>query len=158
MGTYTTHVSRHIRAPRSEVYRALIDPDAIGRWKVPDAMTIEVHEHEAHEGGRFRISLTYDDVVGTGKTTGQTDTYHGHYVTLVSDEKVVEVDEFETSDEELGAPMTITITLADSDDGTDLVATHEDVPSSVPRADNEQGWQLSLDKLAALVEGRSVST
>jgi uncharacterized protein YndB with AHSA1/START domain len=65
MGTCTTHVSRHIRAPRSEVYRALIDPDAIVRWKVPDGMTIEVHEHEAREGGRFRISLTYDDIAGT---------------------------------------------------------------------------------------------
>ena len=49
--------------------------------------------------------------------------------------------------------MTVSITLADEQDGTKLVAVHEGVPDSVPAADNELGWQLSLAKLAALVEG-----
>jgi uncharacterized protein YndB with AHSA1/START domain len=152
MGTQTTRVTRHIAAPRGEVYRALIDADAISRWKVPDAMSIVVHEHEAREGGRFRISLTYDGE-GVGKTAGRTDTYHGHYETLVENEKVVEVDVFESEDPAMRNPMTITIRLADEDGGTRLDAVHEGLPDSVPAADNELGWQLSLAKLAALVEG-----
>jgi len=154
VGSYTTRVSRHIDAPRAEVYRALIDTDAIGRWKVPDGMSIHVHEHEAREGGSFRISLTYDGAAGVGKSSARTDTYHGHYVTLVPDEKIVEIDEFESDDPGMSAPMTVSITLADDDGGTTLVAVHEGISESIPASDNELGWQLSLAKLANLVEGR----
>jgi uncharacterized protein YndB with AHSA1/START domain len=48
--------------------------------------------------------------------------------------------------------MTITITLADADGGTNLLAVHEGLPPGVPAADNEAGWQEALTKLAALVE------
>ncbi len=155
MQTQTTRATRHIAAPREEVYRALIDAEAISQWKVPDAMSIQVHEHDGREGGRFRISLTYDAIPGEGKTAARTDTYRGHYETLVPDELVVEVDEFESADPALSAPMTITVTLAEEDGGTRLVAVHEGLPESVPAADNELGWEQSLAKLAALVERRA---
>jgi hypothetical protein len=48
--------------------------------------------------------------------------------------------------------MTITLTLTDADGGTNIAAVHENVLASVPPADNELGWRMSLDKLAALVE------
>jgi uncharacterized protein YndB with AHSA1/START domain len=153
--THTTRVARHYDASRSAVYRALVDAEDIARWKVPDGMSIVVHEHEAREGGRFRISLTYDGP-GVGKTTGRTDTYHGHYVRLVPDELVVEVDEFESDDDSLAAPMTITLTLRDEDGGTRLEAVHEGLPPRLPAADNELGWQQALARLAGLVEGRAV--
>ncbi len=93
----STRISRHINAPRAVVYRALLDARAIAKWKVPDGMTCHVHEFEAREGGSIRISLTYDKPTGTGKTTSHTDTYHGHFVKLVPDMQVVEMDEFETT-------------------------------------------------------------
>jgi uncharacterized protein YndB with AHSA1/START domain len=150
----STHVTRHIAAPRSAVYRALLDRDAVARWKVPTEMTSEVHEWEAREGGRLRVSLTYDSPDRAGKSSAHTDTYRGQFTELVPDERVVEVDEFETDDPALGGPMTITVTLTDAaDGGTDLVAVHEGLPSSVRPEDNELGWRESLDRLAALVGG-----
>jgi uncharacterized protein YndB with AHSA1/START domain len=74
------------------------------------------------------------------------------FVRLVPNETVVEVDEFETEDPGLRGEMTITITLADSNGGTDLVAVHAGLPSAVSPADNETGWRMALAKLAALVE------
>lgn len=148
----TTRLTHHIRAPRPVVYRALLDPRAIARWRVPDGMTCRIHEFDPREGGAVRVSLTYDEPVGTGKTTVHTDTYHGRFVKLVPNEQVVEVDEFETDDPALRGEMTITITLADANGGTDLVAVHEGLPSSVSAADNETGWRMALAKLAALVE------
>jgi uncharacterized protein YndB with AHSA1/START domain len=94
----TTRVTRHISAPRAVVYRALLDPAAIATWKVPDGMSCQVHELQAFEGGSVRISLTYDAPTGAGKTTARSDTYHGRFVQLVPDEKIVEVDEFDTDD------------------------------------------------------------
>jgi uncharacterized protein YndB with AHSA1/START domain len=140
------------------VYRALLDARAVAHWKVPDGMTCHVHEFDAREGGSIRIALTYDEPTGTGKTTPHTDTYHGRFVKLVPNEQVVEADEFETTDPELRGEMTITITLADADGGTDLIAVHDGLPRGVSPADNETGWRMALAKLAALVEARASSS
>ena len=152
----TTRVTRHIKAPRSLVYATLLDPRVIAQWKVPDGMTCQMHEFDAREGGSFRISLTYDQPTGTGKTTSHTDTYRGRFVKLIPHEQVVEVDKFETTDPELQGEMTITLTLADADGGTELVAVHDGLPRGVAPADNELGWRMSLAKLAALVEAQNV--
>jgi len=147
-----TRLSRHLRAPRAVVYRALLDGGAAQQWMVPDGMTSEVHRFEAHEGGGFRISLTYEAPTTAGKTTARTDTFHGRFVRLVPDTEVVQVVEFETDDPALTGEMTITYHLADSDDGTDLTAVHEHLPPGVSPADNELGWTISLTKLARLVQ------
>jgi uncharacterized protein YndB with AHSA1/START domain len=148
----STHITRHINAPRAVVYRALLDARAIERWRVPTGMTSHVHEFDAREGGSFRVSLTYDAPTGTGKTTAHTDTYHGRFVKLVTNEEVVEVLEFETTDPELRGEMTITATLVDVDGGTDVVMAHEGIPGGVSIADNETGTRMALANLAALVE------
>ena len=60
--------------------------------------------------------------------------------------------EFETTDPALRGEMTITITLADADGGTEVFAVHDRLPPGLSTADNEAGWRMSLAKLATLVE------
>jgi uncharacterized protein YndB with AHSA1/START domain len=120
---------------------------------VPDGMTSEIHQYDARVGGAFRVSLTYDDGGGTGKSGGHTDTYHGTFVDLVADTKVEQVVEFETSDPAMAGAMRVTYVLSDADGGTLVEGTHENVPPGVSAEDNELGWQMSMAKLAALVEG-----
>lgn len=119
---------------------------------VPTGMTSQVHAFDASEGGSFRISLTYDAPTGTGKTTAYTDTFHGRFVKLVPNERVVEVVEFETADPAMRGEMTITFTLTEADGGTDVHAVHDQLPPGLSAADNEIGWRMSLAKLATLVE------
>lgn len=76
-----------VNAPREAVYRALLDARAVAAWMVPDGMTSQVHEFDAREGGAFRISLTYGESTGTGKTTAHTDTFHGRFVELAPGER-----------------------------------------------------------------------
>src|SRR5882672_9916047 len=96
---------------------------------------------------RSRISLTYDAPTGKGKTTAQTDTFHGRFVKLVTNEQVAYVVEFETTDPAQRGEMTITIALADADGGTDVFAVHDRLPPGLSAADNETGWRMSLEKL-----------
>lgn len=103
-----------MNAPRAIVYRALLDARAVAKWKVPTGMTSHVHKFDVCEGGSFRISLTYDEPTATGKTSAHTDTYHGCFVKLVTNEQIVEVVEFETTDPDLRGEMTITMSLADA--------------------------------------------
>jgi uncharacterized protein YndB with AHSA1/START domain len=148
----STKIRRLIHAPRARVYDALIDPEAVARWRFPAGMTCEVHEFDAREGGSLKVSLTYEERDRAGKTEGRTDTYRGRFVRLIRDELVVEADEFETDDPALRGEMVSTITLSDADGGTELVAAHEGLPDGVSPADNEAGWNEALTRLAALVE------
>lgn len=148
----TTRISRHVKAPRADVYRALLDARAVTVWMVPDGMTSQVHVFEPREGGRFRISLTYDEPTSTGKTTEHTDTYHGCFARLVPNEQVVQVMEFESDDPAMRGEMTVTYTLTDVDEGTEVLGVHENLPPGVAPADNEIGWRMALDKLATFVE------
>jgi uncharacterized protein YndB with AHSA1/START domain len=81
--------------------------------------------------------------------------YRARFIKLVPDEKIVETVEFETADPALQGEMTITISLADADGGTDILAVHDPLPLGLSPADNEAGWRSSLAKLAALVEAES---
>jgi uncharacterized protein YndB with AHSA1/START domain len=148
----STRVSQHVRASRRAVYRALLDADAIVKWRVPAGMTSHVHEFDAREGGSFRISLTYNAPERSGKAAAHTDTYHGHFLKLVPNEQVVEVIEFETEDVAFRGTMTMTTTLTDADGGTDVLVVHEGVPDGVLAADNETGTRMALANLAQLVE------
>ncbi|MFB8753537.1 SRPBCC family protein [Streptomyces parvulus] len=149
---HSTRVSHHVRAPRPAVYRALLDPAAVAAWRVPDGMTAEVHAFEGREGGAFRVSLTYEEPSGAGKSGAHTDTYHGHFARLVPGERIVEVLEFESADPAFQGAMTMTTTLTDADGGTRVEVVHEGLPDAVPAADNETGTRMALAKLAALVE------
>jgi uncharacterized protein YndB with AHSA1/START domain len=148
----STRINRRVNAPCATVYRALLDPHAVAKWMAPNGMTSRVHAFDARENGAFRISLTYDASTGTGKTTAHTDTFHGRFVKLVPNEEVVETVEFETEDPALRGEMRITYKLSDARGGTDILAVHDGLPPGLSAADNEAGWRMSIDKLAALVE------
>jgi uncharacterized protein YndB with AHSA1/START domain len=150
---YSQTATRLVRAGRAAVYAALLDPRAIETWRVPDDMMARVAEWEPVEGGRFRVSLTYRAEDRTGKTEGATDAYSGRFARLVPDEQVVEEIAFDTDDPGLRDLMTMTWTLRDSDDGTEVEVVHEGIPDGVSPEDNATGTEMSLTKLAAYVEG-----
>ena len=154
MPTSSTQLHVYVNASPAAVYHALTDAAAVATWMVPDGMTSHVHEFDTREGGKFRISLRYDTADGVGKSSAHTDTYHGHFVSLVPDQQVVETMEFETDDPAMRGEMTVTFTLADAEGGTEVLGVHESVPPGVAPADNEMGWRMAFDSLAALVEGR----
>jgi hypothetical protein len=88
----------------------------------------------------------------TGKTSAQTDIYHGRFARLVPNEQVVEVLEFETVDPELVGEMTITTTLAEAEGGTDVAIVYDELPAGVSTADSQTGRRMALANLAALLE------
>lgn len=156
--SHSSRVSRIIKAPRHAVYQAFVDEQIVARWLAPGSMQIHVHHFEPHVGGTFRISLTYQNPAdaGRGKTESATDTYHGRFVALIPDEKVVEAIEFESNDPGLAGEMTMTVLLAPEmihgAEATELTLIYENVPPAIRAEDNEEGARQSLAKLAALLE------
>lgn len=154
MKARTTQISRRLEAPPEAVYRALVEPDLVAAWRFPEGMTIEVHDYDLRVGGRFRISLTYQDPDSRGKTSEHTDTYHGHFSVLDPNARVVQVIEFESDDLAMQGQMTIAFVLRPDGSGTRVEASHENVPPGVALSDNELGWRMALDRLASLEQLR----
>jgi uncharacterized protein YndB with AHSA1/START domain len=150
----STQVSKIIKAPRKTVYQACLDPDALASWRVPGNMKGHVHVFDAREGGTYRMSLTYQDPKHSpgGKTSEDTDTFHGRFVELVPYEKIVEVIEFETRDPRFAGEMKITTSFTDTEEGTEVTVLCQGIPAGVRPEDNEMGTKQSLQKLAALIE------
>ena len=115
-------------------------------------MECRIHSFDPREGGEYRISLEYEDAHRVGKSSEHTDSYHGRFLRLVPDEQVVETMQFEADDPALQGPMTLTTTLSDAVEGTEVVMFHEGIPDVVPAADNELGTRMALANLARLVE------
>ena len=150
----STQVSKIIKAPRHTVYQAFLEPGAVSAWLAPGTMKLHMHTFDPKEGGKFRISLSYQDPEDSqrGKTTGNTDTYHGYFVKLIPDTLIIEAIEFETEDPKFAGEMTMTARFADVEGGTEVSLFYGNVPAGVRPEDNEMGSRQSLEKLAALVE------
>lgn len=94
----STRVTRLVKAGRGDVYEAFLDPGLLAAWLPPAGMRGVVHELEPREGGRFSMSLTYENPADGpgGKSTGDTDTFQGRFVELVPRERVGWAVEFES--------------------------------------------------------------
>ena len=149
-----TQVSKIINAPREAVYQACLDPDAVAAWRAPDNMKGRVHVFDAREGGRFRVSLTYQnpELSPRGKTSDDTDAFQGRFIELVPHEKIVEVIEFESRDPIFAGEMTITTSFTDTVEGTKITVLCQGIPAGIRLEDNELGCREALHKLAALLE------
>jgi uncharacterized protein YndB with AHSA1/START domain len=149
----STVVSRVIDAPRQAVYRAYVDRDALAAWLPPGAMTGVVHVFDPREGGSFRMSLVYPegDRSARGKSTENTDTFRGRFVTLIPNERIVWAVEFESDDSSFSGKMIVTTTLAPAGDGTEVRC--DNIPRGIRPEDNETGCRSSLEKLASFLDG-----
>jgi uncharacterized protein YndB with AHSA1/START domain len=150
----STRVSRILKANRKAVYDAFLDANSVTSWLAPNNMKGQVHAFDAREGGKFRMSLTYLDPKHSlsGKTSEDTDTFRGRFVELVPYEKIVEAVEFESQDPAFAGEMRMTVSLADTAEGTEVTILCEDIPKGIRPEDNELGCKESLQKLAALIE------
>jgi uncharacterized protein YndB with AHSA1/START domain len=116
-----------------------------------------VHAFDAR-GGQVRNFSDLRSTDRSRKRTAHTDTYHGRFVALVPNERVVRIDEFETTNSALRGEMKITIELADKDGGTEVVGVHEGLPGGVSigaaaKASKQTLSQWNRSTLHAAIQG-----
>jgi uncharacterized protein YndB with AHSA1/START domain len=143
MSTSTIRLHRVLRAPPERLYRAFLDADAMVKWLPPHGFTGKVHQLDAKEGGRYRMSFT-------NFSTGQSHSFGGEYLELVPNERIRHTDRFD--DPNLPGEMVTTISFKQVSCGTELSIAQEDVPGAIPPEACYLGWQESLMLLAQLVE------
>lgn len=139
----TVRLHRVLTAPPEKVFRAFVEPDAIASWLPPFGFLCTVHELDAREGGRHRMSFR-------NFTTGEGHGFGGTYLELVPGEKLVYTDSFD--DPNLPGEIKVIVTLKAVSVGTELHVEQAGIPDMIPVEACYLGWQQSLRKLAGLVE------
>ena len=139
----TIKLHRVFAAPPARVYKAFIDADAKCKWLPPNGFTARMHEHDAREGGKYRMSFT-------NFTTGSSHAFGGEFTELVPNERVCYSDKFD--DPNLPGEMHVTVSLKPVSCGTELSIVQEGIPAVIPTEACYLGWQESLTLLAKLVE------
>jgi predicted N-acetyltransferase YhbS/uncharacterized protein YndB with AHSA1/START domain len=150
----TTRTSRFVRASPEAVYRACTDPTALAAWRAPGDMTARVHGFEAGVGGGYTMSLFYpaSEAQPIGKTTAREDRYTARFLELTPPTRIVEAITFDAAEPAFGGEMTMTVTLAPRDAGTDVTIAFDGLPPGIRPEDNDAGTRAALDKLAQYVE------
>ena len=139
----TIRLHRVIATRPEKVYRAFLEADAIASWLPPYGFVCTVHELDAREGGRHRMSFR-------NFTTGGSHSFGGTYVELVANERLVYTSAFD--DPNLPGEMQVVVELKSVSCGTELTIERAGVPDIIPPEACYLGWQESLYKLARLVE------
>ncbi len=133
------------------MYRALLDPFAVAAWRVPNGMTATIHQFDAREGGRFRISLHPDGRSEASRAKRRRPST-GASARLIPGQLVVEAIEFESRDPAMAGVLMITTELREADDGCEVTMAYEDIPDGVDSHADEVALQMALVRLAAWVE------
>ncbi len=143
MSTSTIRLHRVLRSTPEKIYRAFLDPEALGKWLPPHGFTAKVHHLDASVGGSFKMSFT-------NFTTGKGHSFGGKYLELVPHKRIRYTDHFD--DPNLPGELQVTVTLEQVSVGTEMNITQENVPAAIPAEACYLGWQESLGQLAMLVE------
>jgi len=137
-------ISRSFKAPRDRVFRAWTDPAELKRWfRADPGYTVAIAEVDLRVGGRYRLGMKPPDsdpyVVG------------GVYREIRPPERLVFTWKWEWSKN--GDPETlVTLDFHGREGRTEVVLTHERLPTEEERDKHEHGWIGCLDQLAAFLE------
>lgn len=143
MSDRTVHLHRVLRTNPEKVYRAFLEAEASAKGLPPHGFTCKVHELDARVGGKHRMSFR-------NFSTGNSHSFGGEYLELVSNERIRYIDRFDDSN--LPGEMEVTVMLKAVTCGTELAITQRGIPTAIPLEACYVGWQDSLSQLAALVE------
>lgn len=139
----TVRLHRVLATTPEKLYRAFIEADALAKWIPPNGYCCTVHEMEAREGGKYRMSFR-------NFTTGNSHSFGGEFVELVPGERLRYTDRFD--DPNLPGEIQVTVTLKKVSVGTELNIEQIGIPDVIPVEACYLGWQDSLRNLASLVE------
>ena len=154
----TTKNTRYINASAEVLYKAFTYPKALEIWMAPGDMTGKIHSFDLREGGSYEMSLYYPDSKQKstekpqGKTGDNEDKYKARFVELKPYEKIVLAITFDSTDEKLTGEMIMEVSLKPKDKGTTVTIVFKNIPVGIKPEDNEEGTEMTLNKLAKFVE------
>ena len=144
-GKHEIRMSRDFNAPRELVFKAMTDPELVGKWWGLNSSTTIVDKMDVKPGGLWRYVERQAD--------GREDAFHGVYHEVTAPERIVNTFEYEGMP---GHVLMSTVTLEEQDGKTRMVESS--VFQSVEDRDGmlqsgmETGANQSWDSLEELLK------
>lgn len=139
--THGLKLERSFNKTAEQVFKALTDAKAIGRWFGPsDAFKVTVHRWDCKVGGKYRVEFNAPD--------GATHICIGTFKQIVPNQKIAYSWDWE------GKPTmdsVVTFTLKPEGQKTHLTLTHDGIPAADAAEHHKQGWTGSMERLGRLL-------
>ena len=130
-------IERIVHAPPDRVFSAWTTANELAAWWGPEGITCKSAEIDARVGGTYRIENALPD--------GSTLWIFGEFEVVDKPVKLVFSWRVSTS---TAAPERVTIDFQPHRAGTQIVLTHEKIPTAERREQHESGWCGCLDGLS----------
>ncbi len=137
-------VRRSFPAPRQRVFEAFTNADALKAWWGPDGYGTPVAELDLRVGGRYRLGMRK-------LPDGEIFYLTGTYREILPPERLVYTWTWEHEEAIKDTVVTIEFRESTGLTATDVVITHELLPTPEWRERHGHGWNSCLDKLARVL-------
>jgi len=139
----TLQMKRTFAAPRQRVFRAWTDAAELARWFAPSAdYHVVVPELDLRVGGKYRLEMHHKG--------GNVHRIGGMYQEIHPPEKIVFTWELHSGADPVDT--LVTIEFHDMGNSTEVILTHERLPSVEERDKHAQGWTGCLEQLAKFLQ------
>ena len=142
-------VTREFAAPAHLVYRAWTEPDLIARWWHANRGEVKSVDVDLRVGGRWRWVMVADG--------GFEVAFHGEYLDLVPGERLVYTEAFEAPGAGDDNLVTNTVTFAEHDGRTSMVAVTDCPSREVRDAIMSSGMVDGMQDAYDLIEEVAIS-
>jgi len=145
----TVQIKHHYKASPAQVFAAWSDPEALNQWFGPQSHRCKVEKLEFKAGGAYQIRLTPtgESEAGCHGDSTKDSVCVGKFVEINKPNRIVMTFTWIENVEDMGETL-LTIDFKPTRDGTELVLTHEKLPSEELREAHQGGWQSTLESLA----------
>jgi uncharacterized protein YndB with AHSA1/START domain len=136
-------ITREFDAPKHLVFKAYTTPELVKRWWSAKRGEVQVAEIDLRVGGQWRYASVTDD--------GFEVAFHGEYLEIVPDERLVSTEIYEIPDQGDSPPTINTATFTEVDGRTTLTVLVQcptkDVRDMIIESGMESGMQDAFDLL-----------
>jgi uncharacterized protein YndB with AHSA1/START domain len=140
-------ITREFDAPKHLVYKACTNPGLVKRWWHANRGEVTTAEIDLRVGGSWRYVAVTDDGFEVG--------FHGEYLEIVPNERIVSTEVYEGAPEGGGTVNTVTFT---EKDGRTTMSTLVQAPSKEVRdAIIASGMEAGMQDAMDLLEGVAIS-
>ncbi len=144
-GKHELIIQRRLNAPRELVYACWTEPEHLARWGgAPEGLTVDVEHQDIRESGMFRVRMRSPHGVDCR--------LQGMYRELVKPEKIVFTHAWLREDGSPAHETLVTILLKEMGNETLLTLMQTGLDSAPSRDGHAEGWNSTVDRLAAYVD------
>ena len=134
----TLRLTRVIKATPAIVFAAWTEPAQLQQWSCPEGMSLPEVKVDLRPGGQFLLDMLGED--------GVHHTAFGEYREIDAPHRLVYTWDWKQEGDAMGETL-ITVEFKPVDGHTEVVMTHEKMPSIELRDAHEQGWTSCLNRL-----------